>query len=183
MAAAAEASRSPDTYVRAAIAGDRRAAQAIVEALMPKVRNLARFLLRGDGEVDDVAQIACIEILRSLHTWRGEASVMSWGLRIAARVARREAKKRRREHARRGSEPPDLHAVGAAPDAYMERRRLVKLLDGLPEGQRDALVLHHVMGMSVPEVARELEVPFETARSRLRLGIRKLRELHGRGTK
>jgi len=181
MAAAPSVERPPDAYVRAAIAGDRVAAQAIVEALLPRVRNLARFLLKGDGEVDDVAQLACIEILRSLHTWRGEAKLESWALRVAARVARREAKKRRLENARRGSEPPELRAVGSAPDSYIERRRLACMLDQLPDGQREALVLHHVMGMSVPEVAAELALPFETARSRLRLGMRKLRELYVQG--
>jgi RNA polymerase sigma-70 factor (ECF subfamily) len=52
-----------------------------------------------------------------------------------------------------------------------------KLLDKLSEEQRRVLVLHHVMGMSVPEMAEELEVPFETVRSRLRLGKAHLREL------
>ena len=40
--------KSPDAYVRAAIGGDRAAAQAILEALLPRMRNLCRFLLRGD---------------------------------------------------------------------------------------------------------------------------------------
>lgn len=173
--------RSLETHVRAAVAGDRAAAQAILEGLLPRIRNLVRYLLRGDRDVDDVSQMACIEILRSLHSWRGDASLESWALRVAARTARRQAKKRRREEARRGSEPPELHAVGASPDRYLERRRMARLLDELPDPQREALVLHHVMGMSVPEVAAELDVPFETARSRLRLGMKKLRELHQRG--
>ncbi len=40
------------------------------------------------------------------------------------------------------------------------------------------LVLHHVLGLSVPEIAEELSAPFETVRSRLRIGIAKLRALH-----
>jgi RNA polymerase sigma-70 factor (ECF subfamily) len=49
-------------------------------------------------------------------------------------------------------------------------------LDALPYDQRHALVLHHVVGLSVPEVAAQLEVPLETIRSRLRLAQNKLRE-------
>ncbi|MBX3275156.1 MAG: RNA polymerase sigma factor [Sandaracinaceae bacterium] len=171
-----------DPRVRAAIAGDRRAAQALLEGLLPRVRNLARYLLRGDGEVDDVAQLACIEILRGLAGWRGEASLESWALRITARVARRHARRERAHDPRQV--PPELYAVpspDAAPDAYLERRRLAALLDQLPDAQRDALVLHHVLGLSVPEIAAELDVPQETTRSRLRLGMKRLRELHTEG--
>jgi RNA polymerase sigma-70 factor (ECF subfamily) len=49
------------------------------------------------------------------------------------------------------------------------------LLDELPDDQRQAVVMHHVLGLSMPELATELGIPFETARSRLRLGIQKLR--------
>jgi RNA polymerase sigma-70 factor (ECF subfamily) len=52
----------------------------------------------------------------------------------------------------------------------------VRCLDALPTEQRECIVLHHVVGLSVPELASELSIPFETARSRLRLGIAKLRE-------
>ena len=40
------------------------------------------------------------------------------------------------------------------------------------------LVLHHVLGLSVPDIASELALPFETVRSRLRLGMARLRALH-----
>ena len=47
----------------------------------------------------------------------------------------------------------------------------------MPHEQRHALVLHHVLGLSVPEIARETEAPDETVRSRLRLGMERLRAL------
>jgi RNA polymerase sigma-70 factor (ECF subfamily) len=51
----------------------------------------------------------------------------------------------------------------------------VRFLDAIPSEQREALVLHHVVGLSVPEIAEDLAVSGETIRSRLRLGIAKLR--------
>jgi RNA polymerase sigma-70 factor (ECF subfamily) len=71
---------------------------------------------------------------------------------------------------------------GERPDPYAERRRLVQCLDRLPREHREVIVLHHVVGLSMPELAEELQVPFETARSRLRLGMRKLRDEIGEGT-
>jgi RNA polymerase sigma-70 factor (ECF subfamily) len=69
------------------------------------------------------------------------------------------------------------------PDEYTLRRKTVRMLDDLPDDQRQALVMHHVVGLSVPELAAELGIPFETARSRLRLGVQKLREqLRRRGS-
>ncbi len=168
-----------DPRVDAALAGDRAAAQAILEELLPKIRNLARFLLRSDHDVDDVAQVACIEILRGLGSWRGEAALEGWALRIAARVARRHGKRTSRDHTRREEAAPELRAVrepGEAPDAYLRRRDLARLLDQLPDKQREVLVLHHVMGMTLPEISTELGIPFETARSRLRHGMSALRE-------
>ncbi|HWZ93510.1 MAG TPA: sigma factor-like helix-turn-helix DNA-binding protein, partial [Polyangiaceae bacterium] len=49
------------------------------------------------------------------------------------------------------------------------------LLSVLPPEQERAVVLHHVIGLEVSEVAEHQGVPTETARSRLRLGMQKLR--------
>lgn len=169
-----------DARVSAVLAGDRRAAESIVRELLPRVRNLVRYLVRRDADVDDVAQQACIEILRSLGSWRGEASLTSWACRVAARVAHAHVRRDKRDRERPELAAPELRAVrdpDEAPDAYVQRRRLVALLDELPEEQREAVVLHHALGWSVPEIAEQVDAPQETIRSRLRLGMKKLRRL------
>ena len=86
-------------------------------------------------------------------------------------------KKSRRERAQKNS-GADLMLVADSADhheSYASRRELIKQLDELSYDQRHALVLHHVLGMSVPEIAEHLTVPFETVRSRLRLGQTALR--------
>jgi RNA polymerase sigma-70 factor (ECF subfamily) len=55
-------------------------------------------------------------------------------------------------------------------------RRLLACLDELPHEQRAAFLLHHEDGFSVELLAETLEVGFETARSRLRYGLKKLRD-------
>jgi len=162
--------------------GDRAAAQELLRRVLPRVRNLCRYLVRGDGDVDDMAQQAMVAILRGLPTYQGTGTFQAWADRITAREAIRMAKKLRAERDARRHAAPDLRVVrgpDAKPDDYLKRREVARLLDGLPDEQRHVVVLHHVMGLSVPEVARELDLPFDTAKSRLRLAMKKLRDRAG----
>lgn len=54
-------------------------------------------------------------------------------------------------------------------------RQLLHCLDELPGVQRAAFLLHHEDGASVEDLARSLGLPFETAKSRLRYALQKLR--------
>lgn len=58
-------------------------------------------------------------------------------------------------------------------------RRLLDCLDGLPASQRSAFLLHHEDGLGLAELARTLEVGFETAKSRLRYAMARLRACMG----
>lgn len=166
-----------------AAGGDTAAQEELVVATLPRVRNLVRYLVRGDAEVDDLAQDALITVLRRLHSFRGESVFATWLRSVVTRVTLDALRKRRRREAlapRAALPHLDLVAdVTRLPDAYLEHRQAVLLLERLPEAQRLALVLHHVAGMSVPEIAEQLDAPAETIRSRLRLGSKKLRQLEG----
>lgn len=178
------ASRSvEDNRIQAVIAGDRAAAESLLLELLPRVRNLVRYLRHGDQDVDDIAQEALMAIVRGLPTWRGEGTFKSWADRVVARVTFAHLRRARAVQSQTEAEPEEgveVASEDAAPDAYVFRRDMARLLDELPEEQRLALVLHHVMGMSVPEMTHELGIPFETVRSRLRLGRTRLRELYER---
>ncbi|WP_257456714.1 RNA polymerase sigma factor [Archangium lipolyticum] len=168
--------------IRAAIEGRRDAAESLLAELLPRVRNLVRYSVHGDSEVDDITQEALVAILRGLPSYRGEGAFVSWADRVVVRVTFAAS---RRARAERNQVDVDEEAVESAtvcsddevPDDCLLREHMARLLEQLSDEQRRALLLHHVMGMSVPEMAEELEVPFETVRSRLRLGRAHLREL------
>jgi len=170
----------PDPRIEAAARGDRTAAAALLREVAPRVRNLVRYLVRGDGDIDDIAQEALVSILGGLASFRGEGTFVSWCDRIVARQTFASLRRRRRDRLELLEPEPlaELPSPDAAPDDYAARRQLVTALDHLPNDQRHALVLHHVMGLSVPEIAADLEVPVETVRSRLRLGRAAFRKLH-----
>jgi RNA polymerase sigma-70 factor (ECF subfamily) len=172
-----------DPRVPLATAGDRAATSSLLTELMPRTRNVVRFLVRGDADVDDFTQQALIEVMRSLRGFRGDSSLTTWADRITARTVLRQLGRQRREREQQNSMAPELRLLSTSPadaEGYAQRRQLAQVLDGVPDAQRQALVLHHVVGMSVPELAGELGVSFDTAKSRLRLGMERLRTHFGR---
>jgi RNA polymerase sigma-70 factor (ECF subfamily) len=164
-------------HVRAAIVGDETATRELLTGILPRVRNLVRYLVRGDEDVDDIAQDALVAVLEDLPTYRGEGRFEAWVDRVVARLTIARLRKRRTFWKRDTQYNSDLMLAsgGAAADEYMHRREMVKLLDDLPAEQRYVLVLHHALDLTVPEMARELGIPIETVRSRLRLAKARLR--------
>jgi RNA polymerase sigma-70 factor, ECF subfamily len=163
--------------LEATAGGDRRAAEALLRAMLPRVRNLVRYFVRGDAEVDDIAQESLLTILRGAGTYRGEGSVSSWADRIVVRTVFAHLRRARLSQARHVEYSPDLLPVsdGDTGQSFLARRKAVRALDLLPDEQREVLVMHHVLGLSVREIAEEIATPFETVRSRLRLGMARLR--------
>ena len=168
-----EDGRVPE-QVRAAARGDRVAAGDLLRRLLPRIRNLVRYLLRSDRDVDDVTQQALIAVIKGLPSYRGDAPVEKWADRIAARETFRFLKKHRLQVAREA--PLEVAEPVALPsDPYLLRRLVVTHLDALPDAQRQAVALHHAAGFTVPEIAELLEVPKDTVKSRIRLGLKRLR--------
>ena len=66
--------------------------------------------------------------------------------------------------------------LDAALDSRRQAERLMALIAGLPEAQREAFLLQQEGGMSVEEIARATGVTRETAKSRLRYAMVKLRQ-------
>ena len=165
-----------DPRITAAASGDRSAAESLCRELLPRVRNLVRYLVRGDARVDDIAQEALIAVLRGLATYRGEGRFESWVDRVVARSTFATLRRLRAE-----TQPGAEDVAGRERDPgevtpFEGRRELAAALDRLPGDQRQALILHFSVGLTVPEIAEAVAAPFETVRSRLRLAKAALRE-------
>jgi RNA polymerase sigma-70 factor, ECF subfamily len=160
--------------------GSDAALEELLAALLPRVRNLVRYLVRADEVVDDIAQEGLFAVARGLSTYRGEGSLESWADRVVARCTFAAIARGRHDRARSTVDAAVLATIPApeaGPEELAIRRSVVRLLDELPDPQRQALVLHHVVGMSIQEIARDTHTPLETVRSRLRLGAARFREL------
>lgn len=158
----------------AAARGDEHATAQLFEILLPRVRNLVRYLVRGDRDVDDLSQEALLAVHRGLPSYQGTGQFRSWADRVTARCVFAQLKRKSPlQMVENGEER--LGDSAADTEVFAVRRQLVKQLDLLPQEQRLALVLHYVLGMTVPEIAEETDVSDETVRSRMRLGKKHLR--------
>ena len=165
---------------RTAGAGDARAAEALVRRHLPRMIGLARRMLNDAAEAEDVAQDLFLRVWREAPRWRpGAAKFETWMHRVALNLCY-DRLRRRREKA-----DPDagLYVADTAPlasEAWLARQRSVKVheaLAQLPEEQRRAVVLATIGGRTSAEIGRIEGVPIPTAKSRLRTGLRRLREL------
>lgn len=171
---------SPDLErMRRAGAGDPAAQAWLMTQVIARVRRIARAFLRRSADADDAAQLALLAILESAATYRGEAAVDAWARRIAVRTILRYAKQQRRD-----GEPvaPEsaideeiVHTPRQRPGEALPRE-VHEYLDGLPEAQRNVIILHHALDYSIEEIAGMTEVSPDTVKSRLRLGIGALRK-------
>jgi RNA polymerase sigma-70 factor (ECF subfamily) len=157
--------------------GDEGAKRELLAGLLPRMRNLVRYLVGSDDETDDITQDALVAVLVDLASFRGEGRFEAWVDRIVARLAIARIRKRRFQSKRDTQFNSDLMLASPSKtsDEFLYRRQIVRMLDGLPIDQRHVLVLHHALDMTVPEIASELGAPVETVRSRLRLAKGRLR--------
>jgi RNA polymerase sigma-70 factor, ECF subfamily len=163
-----------------ALSGDTVAVEALFRKLAPRARNLVRYLVRGDRDADDIAQLALLQVLQNLRSFHGTGAFTAWSDRVVVRATFAELRRRKRE--RRLDTMACLDALPSGertsvPVDYLARRETIQLLDRVSEEQRTALVLHYVLELSIPEIARELGVNAETIKSRIRFGKARLREL------
>jgi len=158
---------------------DKQAAQALLERLLPKVRHMVYLLVGGDQDAGDLVQVCLVEILENLSRYRGEGSVEGWAGKISYRVIMRQMKRRRRSERILSLVAEEAGVAASDPAEQSARReimeRLRKHMQEIPVKRRITLILRLVYEHSVAEVAEITGVPVNTARDRLRVGLRELR--------
>jgi len=145
---------------------------AAFEREAPILLAAARAITFDAVEAEDLVQTTFELALRNVHQLRDPGSLRSWLLTIQAREAFRVVRRLRRSLGLRGTvvEVPVAHVSPA--DSLVIR----EALRGLPPRMRAAVVLHHMAGLTVPQVARALDRSENTIRSQLRVGLQRLRE-------
>lgn len=130
------------------------------------------------AEHEDAVQEVWLVAYRRLSTLEPDASAKAWlstiTRRVASRLRRTEHRKARKLDALHVASERSHRPSSSGVEEHDARRLLAALCAVLDDDQRDVLVLAHVHGLSGPEIAEALEIPLNTAYSRLRLARRRV---------
>lgn len=160
--------------------GNRAALTELVERHYDPLMGYLYRMTRGDRALaQDLAQETFLRALRGIGGYAYPRPFKPWLYAIATNLARNHytsADTRRTESA-------DEHADYAAddtPDAALleqdEAQAVIGALDGLPDHQREVIVLYFYQSLSLQAIADALDIPLGTVKSRLSIGVKRLRE-------
>lgn len=139
------------------------------------IRDLARRLVRDSAVAEDVEQDTWRYLIA--HPPAIASSMRGWLATAVRNFARQHYRADRRRVAREVAAPTPSPVEAAADFLAREalRRRVVDAVLALEEPNRTAVLLRHLDELPIREVARRLGVPPETARTRVRRGLQRLR--------
>jgi RNA polymerase sigma-70 factor, ECF subfamily len=170
--------------VRQMAAGDREAFSVFYDRYAPVVFPLILRIVRERADASDVLQGVFWEAWRDAQGYdASRGSPEAW----MVMRARTRAIDRIRSTRRRGETfvaPLDENLAAAprdsAPDAAeraSNRGTIMTALDRLPEAQREVIELAYYAGLTQTEIAERIKQPLGTVKTRIRLGLERLREM------
>ena len=155
--------------------GDRDAYEQLARDAAPRLFLVASRLLRDNDAAEDAVQQTLVTIWRDLGTLRDPDRFEGWTYRIVVRACREELRRNRRM----GVTVVDLSdSMLAAPDGVADialRDQLGRAFDRLSHDHRTVVVLHHLVGLPLGEIAEILDIPYGTVGSRLHHAMRAMR--------
>jgi len=147
---------------------------------------LWRFVRRSIGDEDlarELYQDIWMRVIDQRNRWRPEGRFVGWLYAIAWHRLIDFHRAERRRPITDDAADPDRQVVAVerplTPEEcaamQQDEERVRRALDALPGPQREAVLLHHVAGLTLSEVAQVCALPRETIKSRLRYGANRLR--------
>ena len=184
---AGEGTRLADLLHRSGL-GDEAAFAEFYDATSARAYGLALRVVRNPAHAEEVAQEAYLDAWRSSARYdAARGSAAGWFLTIVHRkavdrVRSVEAATARDEGWNRETAPVDHDQTVEAAHASLEAARVRGAVATLTDVQRQAVELTYFGGYTHTEVATLLDVPLGTAKTRIRDGLIRLRDLMGVGS-
>jgi len=160
--------------------GDKHAFELLVSKYQRKLGRLLSRFIRDAGEVEDVTQEAFVKAYRALPSFRGDSAFYTWLYRIGINTAKNylAAMGRRAptttnhdsEEAEAFDEGDQLRDLNTPENLLMSKQiaqTVNQSMDRLPEELRAAIMLREIEGMSYEDIAKIMDCPIGTVRSRI----------------
>jgi RNA polymerase sigma-70 factor (ECF subfamily) len=176
-----------ERLVEQARRGDADAFVALIEERQVAMTRVATAILRDPADVADALQETLLSLWRELPALRSVEAFPAWADRILVNACRLVLRRRGRRRLREIALPDGQRADGGASDSLTGRATTVdvevaerdafdRAFETLDADARAILVLHHLEGRAVADIAAVLGIPVGTAKSRLFTARRHLGE-------
>jgi RNA polymerase sigma-70 factor (ECF subfamily) len=164
---------------------DERALQTLYQRYQALLRTVIGRIVSHEHDVDDVLQECLLDIWRHAANYsREKGEALAWVVTLARRRAIDRVRRigtyyRCKERFRGVAEAENREAMHSGADeevASLDRAAVIyRLMKRLPEAQQEAVYLAFYRGLTQREIAKATGKPLGTIKTRLELGLRKLR--------
>ncbi len=160
--------------------GDQQAYGLLVSKYQRKLARLLSRLIRDPAEVEDVAQETFIKAYRALGSFRGDSAFYTWLYRIGINTAKNYLVSQGRRaptstdfdsEEAESLEGGELLRDNNTPERMLFSKEIGETvnaaMEALPEELRTAITLREIEGMSYEDIAKMMDCPIGTVRSRI----------------
>ena len=159
--------------------GERKAFDLLVLKYQHRIAKLIARYVRDQSEVLDVSQEAFIKAYRAIPRFRGDSAFYTWMYRIAINTAKNHMAAHARRPPESGVDLADAEQFAGAAElkeyatperlalAEEIRHTVIASIEGLPQDLKVAISLRELEGLSYEEIARVMDCPVGTVRSRI----------------
>ena len=167
--------------------GDMNALETLVLRHKDKLYTSILFMVKDKYLAEDIFQDVLIKIIDTIRSGRytEEGKFLPWAMRIAHNLCVDHFRKVKRTPAIKTSDDRDIFEVlnfteDGADMKMMKRQshdRVRRMLDLLPDDQREVIILRHYADLSFKEIASLTNCSINTALGRMRYGLINLRKM------
>ena len=159
--------------------GERKAFDLLMLKYQHRIAKLIARYVQDPSEVLDVAQEAFLKAYRAIPRFRGDSAFYTWMYRIAINTAKNHLAAQARRPRESGVDVTDAEQFDSAtelkefatPEGLVLteeiQRTVVAAIEALPEDLKVAITLRELEGSSYEDIARVMECPIGTVRSRI----------------
>jgi RNA polymerase sigma-70 factor (ECF subfamily) len=176
-----------DALLRRVAHGDADAFAQLYDATRSRVYGMVCRVLRDRGYSEETTQDVYLQVWRTAESYDpASGSALAWLLTLAHRravdrVRSEQAATQRDSRYGSANVERDTDSVTDAVLSGEDRRRVTACLDGLTDIQRECIELAYYQGMTYVQVSERLSANLATVKSRMRDGLRGLRNCLGVG--
>ena len=164
----AQAPPSLNHSITQAQGGDAAAFERLLEDHYEVMHRFAYQWCGNASDAEDVVQLACIKLARSLPQFRFESAFQSWLYRLVINCAKDWARSQNRHRGECVEDIPEPEAPGAqSGEVQVFLQQILQRLESMADGFKETVLLVHGQGLSHAEAAMILQVKESTISWRL----------------